>query len=78
MTGNPRACAVSAAALGMMTPQIRQNIVDMGKYFVQKYEEMAKELPGVIIRVNGTGLLYQVKLGGKLCKPFCIIDIFFF
>merc|ERR1712217_596301 len=50
---------------GMMTPAIRQNIVDMGKYFVQKYEEMSRELPGVIIRVNGTGLLYQVKLDPK-------------
>merc|ERR1719215_2222471 len=49
-----------------MTPQIRQNIVDMGKYFVQKYEELAKELPGAIIRVNGTGLLYQVKLDPKI------------
>merc|ERR1719188_1283983 len=48
-----------------MTPEIRANIVEMGKYFVQKYEEMAKELPGCIIRVNGTGLLYQVKLDPK-------------
>merc|ERR1711874_849793 len=37
----------------------------MGKYFVKKYEEMARELPGVVIRVNGTGLLYQVKLDPK-------------
>merc|ERR1711874_961979 len=37
----------------------------MGKYFVKKYEEMARELPGVIIRVNGTGLLFQVKLDPK-------------
>jgi len=65
MTGNPRACAVSAAALGMMTPAIRKNIADMGKYFVSKYEEMIKDLPGVVIRVNGTGLLYQVKLDPK-------------
>merc|ERR1711879_735145 len=43
----------------------RDNIRDMGKYFVQKYEEMMKELPGIIIRVNGTGLLYQVKLDEK-------------
>merc|ERR1711874_952908 len=38
----------------------------MGKYFVKKYEEMARELPGVIIRVTGTGLLYQVKLDPKI------------
>merc|ERR1719413_254958 len=49
-----------------MTPAIRQNIRDMGKYCIQKYEELMKELPGVVIRVNGTGLLYQVKLDPKI------------
>merc|ERR1712050_256809 len=65
MTGNPRACTVAAAALGMMTPAIRQNIRDMGKYFVDRYTELMKELPGIIIKVDGTGLLYQVKLDPK-------------
>merc|ERR1712060_675501 len=65
MTGNPRACTVAAAALGMMTPEIRQNIRDMGKYFVDRYTELMKELPGIIIKVDGTGLLYQVKLDPK-------------
>jgi len=65
MTGNPRACAVTAAALGMMTDTIRQNIRDMGKYFVKRYTEMMEELPGIIIKVDGTGLLYQVKLDHK-------------
>merc|ERR1719188_797288 len=48
-----------------MTPEIRANIRDMGKYFVDKYTELMKELPGVIIKVSGTGLLYQVKLDPK-------------
>lgn len=44
-----------------MTPELRQNIRDMGEYFVHKYTDLMKELPE-IIRVNGTGLLFQVKL----------------
>merc|ERR1719199_2203403 len=48
-----------------MTPQIRSNIVEMGKYCVQKYTELMKEFPQAIIRVNGTGLLFQVKLDPK-------------
>merc|ERR1719356_1910867 len=66
MTGNPRACKVAATALSLLTPTIRSNIVDMGKYCVQKYTELMKELPKAIIRVNGTGLLYQVKLDPKI------------
>jgi len=65
MTGNPRACSVATAALKLLTPAIRQNICDMGKYCVQKYTELMTELPEAIIRVNGTGLLYQVKLDPK-------------
>merc|ERR1712039_1142098 len=66
MTGNPRACKVATAALRLLTPTIRANIRDMGKYVVQKYTDLMKELPEAIIRVNGTGLLYQVKLDPKI------------
>lgn len=66
MTGNPRACKVATAALRLLTPAIRENIQAMGKYSVQKYTELMKEIPQAIIRVNGTGLLYQVKLDPKI------------
>lgn len=66
MTGNPRACKVATAALRLLTPAIRANIRDMGMYCVQKYTDLMKELPEAIIRVNGTGLLYQVKLDPKI------------
>jgi acetylornithine/succinyldiaminopimelate/putrescine aminotransferase len=66
MTGNPRACRVATAMLKQLTPALRKNIVDMGDYVVQKYTELMKELPDCIIRVNGTGLLYQVKLDPKI------------
>lgn len=66
MTGNPRACRVATAALGMLTPQMRQNIKSMGEYCVERYTDLMKELPDCIIRVNGTGLLYQVKLNPRI------------
>jgi len=65
MTGNPRGCRVATAALKQITPALRQNIRDMGEYFVQKYSELMRELPEAVIRVNGTGLLFQVKLDPK-------------
>merc|ERR1719333_1335914 len=65
MTGNPRACNVAAAVLRNMTPALRKNIQDMGEYFVSQYTAMMKEIPE-IIRVNGTGLLFQVKLDPKI------------
>lgn len=65
MTGNPRACRVATAALKSLTPELRANIQNQGKYLVQRYTELMKELPEAIIRVNGTGLLYQVKLDPK-------------
>merc|ERR1711920_1071307 len=37
----------------------------MGNYFIEKYTALMKELPQAIIRVNGTGLLFQVKLDPK-------------
>lgn len=42
MTGNPRACRVATAVLGMMTPALRANIRDMGAYCVQEYEKLMK------------------------------------
>jgi len=71
MTGNPRACRVAAAVLGSMTPELRQNIRDMGGYCVKKYTDLMEELPE-IIRVNGTGLLYQVKLDPQI--PVTAVD----
>jgi len=66
MTGNPRACKVATASLRLLTPAIRANICDMGRYVVQRYTDLMKELPEAIIRVNGTGLLYQVKLNPQI------------
>merc|ERR1712070_707541 len=73
MTGNPRSCRVVAESIKMMTPEVRTNIQEMGKYFVSEYRRlMDGELKGLIIKVDGTGLLYQVKLDPKV--EVCAID----
>ena len=62
MTANPRAMDVGTAVLGMVTPEVRRNIVERGREFVEKLEALAKELDGAITRVEGTGLLFSCEL----------------
>ena len=62
MTANPRAMDVGTAVLGMVTDQVRANIVDRGKEFVEKLEALAQELDGPITGVHGTGLLFCCEL----------------
>lgn len=74
MTTNPRALEVACAVLDSLTPELRQNIRDRGAEFLQKFSALAKEFPGVITKVQGTGLLFSVELNqdgytvlGKKC-----------
>jgi acetylornithine/succinyldiaminopimelate/putrescine aminotransferase len=62
MTANPRAMDVGAAVLGMVTDEVRANIVDRGREFVEKLEALAAELDGPITSVQGTGLLFSCEL----------------
>ena len=62
MTANPRAMDVGAAVLGMVTDEVRANIVERGKEFVEKLEALARELDGPITGVDGTGLLFSCAL----------------
>jgi acetylornithine/succinyldiaminopimelate/putrescine aminotransferase len=62
MTANPRAMDIGSAVLGMVTPEIRRNIVDRGNEFVEKLEALAVELNGLITKVEGTGLLFSCEL----------------
>ncbi|MFC1574449.1 aminotransferase class III-fold pyridoxal phosphate-dependent enzyme [Gemmatimonadota bacterium] len=62
MTANPRAMDVGNAVLGMVTDQVRANIVARGEEFVEKLEALAKELDGPITGVEGTGLLFSCEL----------------
>tara|TARA_B100000767_G_C19756753_1_gene533275 strand:+ start:320 stop:1792 length:1473 start_codon:yes stop_codon:yes gene_type:complete len=62
MTTNPRALETAVAVLETITPELRQNIRDRGAEFVTKLNALSEELPGTIIKVQGTGLLISAEL----------------
>ena len=62
MTANPRAMDVGTTVLGMVTPEIRRNIVERGKEAVEKLQALADELDGPITRIVGSGLLFSCEL----------------
>jgi acetylornithine/succinyldiaminopimelate/putrescine aminotransferase len=59
MTSNPRALDVAVAVLEEITPEVRANIRARGKEFLDK---LKNELPGLITKVQGTGLLFSCEL----------------
>jgi acetylornithine/succinyldiaminopimelate/putrescine aminotransferase len=62
MTSNPRAMDVASTVLAQITSQLRRNVVERGREFVAKLEQLGKELPGLVVRVQGTGLLVSCEL----------------
>ena len=62
MTANPRALDVAIAVLEGLTPELRRNIVAMGRQFLERLNRLKAELPGLITRVQGTGLLFSCEL----------------
>jgi acetylornithine/succinyldiaminopimelate/putrescine aminotransferase len=62
MTTNPRAMDVAATVLEALTPELRANIVERGREFLAKLEQLAKEFPGLLSNIQGTGLLFSAEL----------------
>ena len=62
MTTNPRALDVAVTVLGMLTPAIRENIRERGREAVRLLEALKAEVPGLITKVQGTGLLFSCEL----------------
>lgn len=62
MTTNPRAMDVACAVMEALTPAIRQNIVQRGQEFVARLEALRRELPALVTKVQGTGLLFSCEL----------------
>jgi len=62
MTSNPRAMDVAVAVLDELTPEVRANIRARGKEFLDKLGKLKNELPGLITKVQGTGLLFSCEL----------------
>lgn len=68
MTTNPRALEVARAVLLSLTPEIRNNIVERGREFLGKLEDLREELGGPIVHAQGTGLLISAELDRKRFK----------
>jgi acetylornithine/succinyldiaminopimelate/putrescine aminotransferase len=62
MTTNPRALDIAAVVLGSLTPELRANVRQKGQLFLDRFAALAKELPGRIVKVQGTGLLFSCEL----------------
>jgi acetylornithine/succinyldiaminopimelate/putrescine aminotransferase len=62
MTANPRALDVALTTLGELTDEVRSNIRERGKEFVDKLNALKNELGGLITKVQGTGLLFSCEL----------------
>jgi acetylornithine/succinyldiaminopimelate/putrescine aminotransferase len=62
MTANPRALDVASTVLGLLTPELRDNIRERGRQFVQRLLALKDELGGLITKVQGTGLLFSCEL----------------
>lgn len=65
MTANPRALDVACAVLGMLTPDVRENIRARGREAVEKLTRLQADLPGFITNVQGTGLLFSCELDAR-------------
>jgi acetylornithine/succinyldiaminopimelate/putrescine aminotransferase len=62
MSTNPRALDIATTVLGMLTPEVRANVRQKGQLFLDKLTALGKELPGRIVKVQGTGLLFSCEL----------------
>lgn len=62
MTANPRAMEVAVAVLAGVTPELRANIRERGREFVERFEALRIDLDGPITRIQGTGLLFSCEL----------------
>ncbi|MBF0545308.1 MAG: aminotransferase class III-fold pyridoxal phosphate-dependent enzyme [Candidatus Riflebacteria bacterium] len=68
MTSNPRALEVACIALDSITDEIRRNIRERGKEFIQKFQKLSDEFPGAVDRVVGTGLMACMMLNPNRYK----------
>lgn len=65
MTTNPRSLETAISVLEHITPELRHNIRERGREFVNKLEKLSAAMPGCIKQVQGTGLLLSAELDPK-------------
>jgi len=62
MTTNPRALDVACAVLDSVTPELRTNIRERGKEFLDRFHQLREEFPEAVTGATGTGLLCALHL----------------
>lgn len=62
MTTNARALDVACAVLEALTPELSQNIRERGAQFLSGLNALKEEMPEIITKVAGTGLLLSAEL----------------
>jgi len=62
MTTNPRALEVAVEVLDRVTPELRANIRNAGRKFLDQLEGLNREMPGIFTEIRGTGLLFCAEM----------------
>ena len=62
MTTNPKALEVGCTVLDALTPELRANIRARGDQLVEGLRALQAEFPGVVTKVQGTGLLVSAEI----------------
>lgn len=62
MTTNPRGLEVACAVLEAVTPELRRNIRERGREFLEHFQAIAEEFPDGVTQVVGTGLMVSLLL----------------
>ncbi|MGA1191636.1 MAG: aminotransferase class III-fold pyridoxal phosphate-dependent enzyme [Bdellovibrionota bacterium] len=66
MTAAPRALDVASQVLNACSPALAENICSKGAEFLEKLRELRGELPELILKVQGTGLLLSADISPKI------------
>ena len=68
MTTNPRALETAVSVLDSVTPELRENIRARGIELVSGLQRLADEMPDIVVKVQGTGLLCCAELNPETHK----------
>ncbi len=68
MTTNPRALETAVSVLDSVTPELRENIRARGIELVSGLQCLADEIPDIVVKVQGTGLLCCAELNPETHK----------
>jgi len=62
MTTNPRGLETAVSVLDSITPELRENIRKRGLELVSGLQRLSEEMPEIVLKVQGTGLLCCAEL----------------